>query len=186
LEDEPEKIIFEDATITVTTIIMSHRIPCYGFVFREKQKQKNIIKEKIEQYNIPYQEIIKIKQGHDFITSDGKLIQNNELTIPPTLPRCYAYCSDTIYKESYIEQIKNVNLLYHEATFASDKTERAKETFHCTAKQAATIALKANVKKLIIGHYSSRYKDLNVLLNEAKEIFPNTVLSVEGETYKVD
>jgi len=164
---------------------MNHRIPCYGFLFREKQLQKNIIKEKIAEYNIPVQEIPKIKEGKDFITTDGKIISNSELTTEAPAPRTYAYCSDTIFNETYIEQIKNVSLLYHEATFADDMIQRAKETYHCTAKEAASIAQKANVKELIVGHYSARYKELDVILNEAKQVFENTLLAIEGKTYKV-
>ncbi len=177
--------IFEDDKLTVETIPMNHRIPCYGFLFKEKEPLRNIIKEKIEEYNIPVQQIPEIKRGEDFISPEGKRITNSELTLPAHPPRSYAYCSDTLYNETFIEQIKNVNLLYHEATFAEDKAERAIETHHCTAKQAGTIAQKANVKKLIIGHYSARYKDLDVLLNETKQVFANAVLAIEGETYEV-
>ena len=183
-ETIPE-FIFENNILSVETIPMNHRIPCYGFLFREKQGLKPILKEKIEEYNIPVQEIPKIKEGKDFITPSGKRIPNAELTTEPPLPRTYAYCSDTLYNESYIQQIKNLDLLYHEATFASDKAERAKETHHCTAKEAGTIALKANVKKLIIGHFSARYHDLFPLLSEAQEVFSNTVLAEEGETHSV-
>jgi len=186
LEGKSSARIFEDDKITVETIPMNHRIPCYGFLFKEKEPLRNIIGEKIAEYNIPVQQIQEIKKGEDFISPEGKRIPNSELTLPPHPARSYAYCSDTLYNESFIEQIKNVNLLYHEATFAEDKAERAIETHHCTAKQAGAIAQKANVKKLIIGHYSARYKDLDVLLNETKQVFENTVLAIEGETYKVE
>ncbi|MFH1004636.1 MAG: ribonuclease Z [Bacteroidota bacterium] len=185
IEENSSGRIFEDDKISIETIPMSHRIPCYGFLFREKIKFRNIIKEKIDEYKIPVQKIHNIKSGKDFITTDGKIISNNELTIEPPSLRSYAYCSDTIYNNSYIEQIKNVDLLYHEATFASDMADKALNTFHCTAKEAATIAKKANAKKLIIGHYSARYKDLSPLLIEANKVFPNTVLAVEGEKYLV-
>lgn len=177
--------VFEDDKLSVETIPMNHRIPCYGFLFREKQLPRNIIKEKLEEYSIPVQEIQKIKEGNDFISPDGKVIPNSELTTNPPSPRSYAYCSDTLYNESFIDQIKNVNLLYHEATFAEDMANRAVETFHSTAKQAGAIAQKANVMQLIIGHYSARYRELDVLLKETKDIFDNTVLAIEGETYKV-
>ncbi|MBI4929575.1 MAG: ribonuclease Z [Bacteroidetes bacterium] len=185
LEGKSFAKIFEDDKMTVETIPMNHRIPCYGFLFREKEPLRNIIKEKIEEYNIPVRQIFEIKKGNDFISPDGKRIPNSELTLPPHPPRTYAYCSDTLYNESYIEQIRNVNLLYHEATFADDKAERAIETHHCTAKQAGAIAQKANAKQLIIGHYSARYKDLDVLLNEAKEKFSNTLLAIEGSTFRI-
>lgn len=180
----PEKI-FEDDKITVETIPMKHRIPCYGFLLREKESLKNIIAKKIEEYNIPVEKIPSIKNGEDYISADGKRIPNAELTTATPSPRSYAYCSDTLYSESFIEQIKNVNLLYHEATFADDMAHRAIETHHSTAKQAGTIARKANVKQLLIGHYSARYKELDSLLKEAKNVFENTLLAIEGETYKV-
>ena len=179
------KIIFEDDKLMVETIPMNHRIACYGFLFREKKMLKNIIKEKLEEYNIPIQEIQRIKEGHDFITDHGKTISNAEITTEPPASRAYAYCSDTLYNESFIQQIKNVNLLYHEATFGMDMITRAKETYHSTAEQAATIAQKADANQLIIGHYSARYKELEPLLIEAKKIFHNTLLAIEGETYTV-
>ena len=185
IEEKIPALIFENGFLSVTTIPMNHRIPCYGFLFQEKQGLKNIIKEKITEYDIPVQEIPGIKEGNDFITSSGKKIPNTELALDPPLPKMYAYCSDTLYNESYFQQIKNADLLYHEATFADDMKDRAKETHHCTAKEAGAIALKANVKRLIIGHYSARYHDLSPLLSQAKEVFENTVLAVEGETYIV-
>jgi len=185
LEEGSRGIIFEDEKLTVETIPMNHRIPCCGFLFREKKYLRNIIKEKIEEYSIPVQEIPHIKEGKDLITSSGKTISNTELTTDPPEPRSYAYCSDTIYNESYIDQIMNVDLIYHESTFTSEMIDRAKETYHCTAKEAGMIAQKSNVKKMIIGHFSARYRDLSPLLSEAKECFSNTVLAEEGETYAV-
>jgi len=180
-----EKIL-EDEKLVIETIPMNHRIPCYGFLFREKQLPRNIIKEKLEEHTIPVQQIHEIKMGNDFISPKGKRIPNSELTADPPSPRSFAYCSDTLYDESFLEQIKNVNLLYHEATFAEDMAHRAVETHHCTAKQAGAIAHKANVKQLLIGHYSARYRELDILLNEAKQVFNNTILAIEGETYKVN
>ena len=177
--------IFEDEKISVETISMNHRVPCYGFLFREKAMLRNMIKEKIEEFAIPVQDIHRIKEGSDLVTSSGKIIPNAELSTDPPAPRSYAFCSDTLYDETYITQIKNANLLYHEATFAADMEHRAKETFHCTAKEAAAIALKANAKRLIIGLYSARYRDLSPLLAEAKEVFRNTVLAKEGQKYDV-
>ncbi len=182
---ESQARILEDDKMSVDTIPMNHRIPCYGFLFREKPNLRNIIKEKIEQYSIQVQDIPAIKEGKDIVSAEGKTISNAELTTDPAPPRSYAYCSDTIYNESYIGQIKDADMLYHEATFGSEMIDRAKETYHCTAKEAATIALKANVKRLIIGHYSARYRDLSPLLAEAKEVFANTVLAIEGEKYSV-
>lgn len=184
-KENERKIIFEGEKLSVEPIVMNHRIPCYGFLFQEKEPLRNILKKKIEEYHIPLNQIHEIKRGADFISPKGKIITNSEITTPPPLPRSYAYCSDTLFNESYIEQIKNVNLLYHEATFGSEMIERAKETYHCTAKQAATIAQKANVGQLIIGHYSARYKELDPLQQEASAIFSNTLLAIEGTTYRI-
>ena len=185
IEETSPARIFEDDKLSVDIIPMNHRIPCYGFLFREKPFPRNIIKEKITEYNIPVQDIQKLKEGKDLVLEGGAHIPNAELTTDPPAPRSYAYCSDTIFERSYIDQIKNVNLLYHEATFADDMSVRAKETYHCTAKEAGSIAQMAGAQKLIIGHYSARYNDLDVLLNEAITSFPNTVLAVEGDTYRV-
>ncbi len=175
--------IFENNKLTVDTIPMNHRIPCYGFLFREKPLPRNIITEKINQYFIPLQEIPEIKSGKNFTTNDGVIIPNSELTTAPPTPRSYAYCSDTIFNQSYIQQIQNVDLLYHEATFANDLIDRAKETHHCTTNEAGLIAKNAKVKKLIIGHFSARYNDLDILLNETKKVFENTSLAIEGESF---
>ncbi|MCK4663085.1 MAG: ribonuclease Z [Bacteroidales bacterium] len=180
------EIIFEDDKLTVKTIPLKHRIPTCGFLFKEKPRQKNIRKDMVEFLKIPIKEIIKIKDGADYISNDGKLYTNDVLTIPPPKPRSYAYCSDTLYSEKIIPVIKDVDLLYHEATFAERHKSKAKESFHSTSVQAATIALKANVKKLIIGHFSPRYKDLSPLLNEAKSVFKNTELAEDGNTFKVE
>ncbi|MEO6882651.1 MAG: ribonuclease Z [Bacteroidia bacterium] len=185
LKYDKSEIIYEDEKLFVSTIILNHRVPCCGFIFSEKENQRNIIKEKIEEYSIPVSEINNIKSGADYICEDGKIILNAALTLDSFPTRKYAYCSDTCYDESIIEQIKKVDLLYHEATFMQNMLARAKATFHSTAAQAGEIALKAEVKQLIIGHYSARYKELEPLLAEAKNIFSNTVLAVEGEKYFV-
>ena len=142
---------------------------------------RHIKREMIDFYNIPICEINNVKSGADFTTSEGEIIPNERLTTPPTPSRSYAYCSDTAYDESIVPHIKEVDLLYHEATFAETEIERAKKTGHSTARQAGKIAQLAEVKKLVIGHYSSRYKDLNPLLEEAKAAFPNTELAYEGK-----
>ena len=180
------KIIYEDDALTVETIILEHRIPTTGFLFKEKIGLRKILAQKIQEYNIPITEIINIKKGANFINKEGSTIYNSELTEDPTLPRSYAFCSDTVYTESFIEQIKNVNVLYHEATFLNEHDLRASETMHSTAKQAATIAKKANVGRLLIGHFSARYENLEPLLLEAKVVFPNTELAIEGTVFPVD
>lgn len=177
--------IFENNSIEVHTIPLDHKIDCNGFLFKEKPKQKNIISEKITEYNIPFQKINGIKNGVDFVLENGKIIPNSELTTEPTPPKSYAYCSDTKYNESILPIIENVDLLYHESTFMSDLEEIAESRYHSTARQAAKIAEKAKVKKLIIGHFSARYRNLNPLLEEAKEIFKNTALAVEGCVFEI-
>ena len=182
--DEP-RVIFEDDTLTVETIILTHRLPTTGFLFKEKPHPRKIIADKITEYNIPYQQINAIKKGGDFVTADGKTIPNAELTLAPAAPRSYAYCSDTVFTQSFIEQIKGVSMLYHEATFVDEHKERAAETFHTTTKQAAQVAQLAGANKLLIGHFSARYEDLSPLLTESREVFLNTYLAEEGKTFEI-
>ncbi|MBA3898819.1 MAG: ribonuclease Z [Bacteroidetes bacterium] len=178
--------ILDDTHYTVDTIILKHRIPCCGFLFREKERLKSLIKEKLVEYDVPISEMENLRRGADLILDSGEVISNAELTIEPLPPRAYAYCSDTAYNEDIIEQIKGVNLLYHEATFTSKFIDRAKETFHSTALQAATIAHKAAVKQLVIGHYSARYKEVQPLVEEAVSLFSNTLPAIEGNVYPVN
>jgi ribonuclease Z len=174
-------LIFEDERVEVRTLVLNHRIPCCGFVFKEKQLLANISKEIIHNHRLSVDQIIAIKSGADLVKESGEIIKNKDLVNAVQAPRSYAYCSDTCYDERIIEFIKGVNLLYHEATFLQEMESRAKETFHTTALQAGTIAAKADVKQLMIGHYSARYKDLNPLLEEAKSAFQNSILAIEGE-----
>ena len=173
-------VIYEDRSVTVKTIPLRHRVPCAGFLFQEKQKEAHLLPDMIKYHNIPIKELRNIKQGADFITEDGTLIPNVHLTHPAEPARSYAYCSDTAYSEKIIPIIEGVDLLYHESTFAEDEIGRAKQTGHSTARQAAQIAKAANVKKLILGHFSARYTDNLILLNEARNVFPNTILANEG------
>lgn len=185
-ESSKPEIIHEDDKVVVETIPLQHRVACCGFLFREKPNKRRLNKLKdLSQFNL--QQLLDLKEGRDIYDGQGNLLfKNEDFTLPPKKPRSYAYCSDTIYDEGIIEQIKNVDLLYHEATFMNESKDRARETYHSTAKQAATIAKKADVEQLVIGHFSIRYKDLNPLLEEAKETFPNTQLAIEGETISVD
>lgn len=171
--------IYEDRSLTVTTIPLRHRMPCCGFLFAEKRRPNHIIREMVDFYQVPVYELNRIKNGADYVTPEGKTVSNNLLTRPSAPSRSYAYCSDTIYLPSIVEQIKGVDLLFHEATFANEDAPRAKETFHTTAAQAAEIARRAEVKKLLIGHFSARYEDENILLQEASAIFPDTQLAKE-------
>ena len=179
------QLIFEDDKVEVRTIVLNHRIPCSGFVFREKQVPGNISKSFIEEYKLTVEEIVSIKNGSDLTLESGKVIPNDAIITGKKVPRSYAYCSDTCYDERLLPYIKNVDLLYHEATFLHGMLERAKQTFHTTALQAGIMAKKAEVKQLMIGHYSARYKDVKPLLDEARSEFPNTIPAVEGESTAV-
>lgn len=184
-QDQSPEIIYTDSHLSVETIPLKHRIPTTGFLFREQNHQRNIRPEKITEYNIPYTAIPSIKQGNDFTLENGTVIGHDELTILPEKPRTYAYCSDTLFLDTFIEQIAGIDTLYHEATFVDEHEARAKETFHSTGSQAAQIAKAANVGQLIIGHFSARYEDLTPLLHEARAIFPNTFLADEGKTFAI-
>ena len=174
-------LIYENRSICIYTFPLKHRIATNGFLFKEKEKQRHIKREMIDFYNIPIRNINEIKNGADFTTSDGKIIANDRLTTPADPIRSYAYCSDTAYDESIVPYIKDVDVLYHEATFAESELARANKTGHSTARQAAEIAKLAEVKKLVIGHFSSRYTNLTPLLEEAQAVFPNTELAKEGK-----
>lgn len=178
-DTKEQMLIYEDRSLTVTTIPLRHRMPCCGFLFAEKRRPNHIIREMVDFYQVPVYELNRIKNGADYVTPEGKTVSNNLLTRPSAPSRSYAYCSDTIYLPSIVEQIKGVDLLFHEATFTNEDAPRAKETFHTTAAQAAEIARKAEVKKLLIGHFSARYEDENILLQEASAIFPDTQLAKE-------
>lgn len=175
-----QTIIYDDRSVSVETIPLRHRVPCCGFLFREKPTPNHIRRDMIDFYQIPIYLINRIKNGEDYVLEDGTVIPNARLTIPSDPPRSYAYCSDTCYLPRICEQIKGCDLLFHEATFAAADAKRAKETFHTTAPQAAEIAKAAQVKKLVIGHYSARYEDESILLKEASEIFPQTILAQEN------
>ena len=182
--DKNEKI-FENYDVVIETFPLEHRIPCTGYKFSEKQRLPRMIKEKVEELNIPVDDIRLIKKGFPFTDKLGIVHPASELTTEPDMPRAYAYCSDTICNWKYLDMITNVDLLYHESTFMHDMVERAKETFHTTALEAAEITLKANAKSLLIGHFSARYRELEPMLQESLTIFPNTRLAVEGQTFEV-
>lgn len=174
-------IIFENKSITISSFPLKHRIASSGFLFKEKEKMRHIKREMIDFFQIPIREINNIKSGADFVTPDGEIIPNLRLTTAPNPSRSYAYCSDTAYDESIVPYINNVDVLYHEATFAESELIKAEKTAHSTAKQAAEIARLAEVEKLIIGHFSSRYIELDILLKEAQKVFKNTELAFEGK-----
>ncbi|HEX7413038.1 MAG TPA: ribonuclease Z [Bacteroidia bacterium] len=177
--------VWEDDKIEVSTFPLRHRINCTGFLFKEKPHLKSIDKEKLKEFAVSVSEINKLRLGLDALDEKGSTIANDVLTLPASPQRSYAYCSDTNYFEEIIEQVKEVNLLYHEATFLVTEIERAKKTFHTTAAQAATIASKANVKQLLLGHFSARYSSTDGFIEEAQAVFANTLLAQEGMTYQV-
>lgn len=182
---ENEEIIFEDKKIIVECFKVNHRIECWGFLFREKKNLRKIDAEKINRYKIPASFYESLHEGKDFITTNNEIIKNELLTTSAVPPKSYAYCADTGYFEPIIEKIKNVDLLYHESTYLDALEEKAVNRFHSTAKQAATIAKKAEVKKLLLGHFSSMYEKLDAFKNEACTIFENTDIAEEGACYFV-
>ena len=173
-------VVYEDRSMTVTTIPLQHRIPCCGFLFAEKARPNHIIRDMVDFYKVPVYELNRIKNGSDYVTPEGEVIANTRLTRPSDPPRKYAYCSDTIFRPEIVEQLSGVDLLFHEATFAESELARAKETYHTTAAQAARIALEAGVRQLVIGHFSARYEDESILLKVASAVFPNTILAIEN------
>lgn len=187
LTSKESQLIFEDDKVIVRTIPLHHRVYTNGYLFTEKEKLKKLHIENINNYKeIGKADYNNIKAGRDVTLSTGEIIPNAELTLPPKKPLSFAFCSDTLYKPDIIPIIKNVDLLYHEATFLADREDLAKKTKHTTSKQAAQIALDANTKQLIIGHYSGRYKDISLFQKEAQEIFVNTELAEPGKKFRVD
>jgi ribonuclease Z len=181
---DPVKIL-DDKYITVTSFPLKHRVPSFGFLFREKEADRKFIKECIARYEIPIALIQGIKKGNDFVTTDGTIIKNKDITLPPPEPLSYAYCSDTGYFKRLASFVKDVTLLYHEATFDKDKNDLAEMTGHSTTISAAKVAKESNVRALIIGHFSARYKNITSLVDEAKTIFPATFAAEDGKTYEV-
>lgn len=174
------QVIYEDRSLTVESIPLKHRLPCSGFLFREKPILPHIRRDMIDFYHIPVSQINNIKNGADWVDEEGRVVHNSRLVRSAEAPRSYAYCSDTQYLPDLHEIIKDVSTLYHESTYLSNDEARAKMYFHSTAAQAARVASDAHVGKLVLGHYSAKYDDESLLLAEAANIFPNTVLSNEG------
>lgn len=178
-EADVPAVVYEDRSLTVTTLPLRHRIPCCGFLFAEKPGLNHIVRETVDFYGVPVYELNRIKNGADYVTPEGKVVPNHVLTRPADPPRRYAYCSDTVCLPGLSESLQGVDLLFHEATFATDNLVRARETFHTTAAQAAELARSAGAKRLLIGHFSARYEDESVFLQEAQEIFPAAQLAKE-------
>ena len=177
--------ILDDKYITVTSFPLQHRVPAFGFLFREKRSERNIIKECIEKFQIPPVRIPAIKKGENFVTPDGNIIKNEDITLAPSEPLSYAYCSDTKYFKRLASFVKGVSLLYHEATFDKSKNDLAKVTGHSTTLDAARTALDANAGCLLIGHFSARYRNISFLVEEARTLFPNTYPAIDGKSFEV-
>lgn len=184
-KDDKLNLLFEDEKTQVFSFPLKHRIFCTGFLFKEKPLMRKIDKYQLEKNKISVADIQKLRQGEDVINEEGVKIENKTVTIDPESSRSFAYCSDTIYDEDLVQYINKVDLLYHESTFLNDKVKRATETFHSTAEQAAKIAAKADVNQLLLGHYSARYSDTEVFVNEASPFFKNLLLANEGKRIKI-
>jgi len=178
-----DRTLFEDKKICVQSFAVNHRIECWGFIFREKKNLRKIDPVTIKKFNVPTALYENLHAGQDIVLADGTFIKNDLVTSAVTNAKSYAYCADTSYFEPIIEKIKGVDLLYHEATYLQSLEQKAESRFHSTTKQAATIALKAGVKKLLIGHFSSMYEKLDDFKAEACAVFENTELAVEGACF---
>lgn len=186
VDTEKSQVVYEDHSVTVETVPLQHRVPCCGYIFREKQTLPHIRRDMIDYYEIPVSQINNIKNGADWTTKEGGVIPNARLVMPAATPRSYAYCSDTRFVPNLAEKVKGVTVLYHESTYTSENEDRAKLYYHSTARQAATIARNAGVGKLLLGHYSARYNNEEVLLNEAKEVFAESYLTQEGKVFSIE
>lgn len=183
---KPERaVVYEDKSLIVETFTLYHRVPCVGYIFREKPKLRHLNREMIDFYNVPIAMRHAIKEGADFVLPDGTVVANERLTTPAEPSRSYAYCSDTVYNPLVAEAVKGCDVIYHEATYDDTKIEKAAQRGHSTAGQAAQIAAAAEAKKLIIGHYSKSYLDESLHLTDASRIFPNTIAATEGMTIDI-
>lgn len=184
LESKESEVIFEDKKVIVKTIPLKHRVYTNGYLFTEKPDERKLNIEAVQRYNIHVAYYQKIKNGGDITLDDGTIIENEKLTFDPIQPKSYAFCSDTVYNEAIIPIIENVDILYHESTFLESEAPLAQKTLHSTAKEAATIALKANAKQLVLGHYSTRYEGIEPFKQEAEIIFSNVLLADDGVSFE--
>ena len=180
--DTHKRVIWEDDAMTVTSFPLVHRVPAVGFLFSEKPKLRHIIGDEVKRLGIPHYAMNSLRQGYDWLTEDGTIIPNEQLTTPADHAISYAYCSDTKFSKRVMKHVEGVDWLYHEATYEESLRIKAHKRYHSTALEAATVAHEAGVKRLILGHFSKRYLDETPLLNEARTIFPNTILANEGLT----
>tara|TARA_B100000508_G_scaffold141026_1_gene145337 strand:+ start:120758 stop:121669 length:912 start_codon:yes stop_codon:yes gene_type:complete len=183
IEEGASGLVFEDRLLEISTFPLNHRIQTQGYRISEKPGKRQLNKEEFDKYDVSVSYINKLLDGEDIEDNEGKIVRSDDVTFPPKPTKSYAFCSDTAYHPPIIEQLKDVDLLYHEATFIDKEAERASETYHTTAKQAATIALKANAKRLILGHFSARYQSTDMHLAEAKTIFEQTFCPEDGERF---
>lgn len=183
LESAESEVIFEDEKVIVSTIPLKHRIYTNGYLFREKIGDRKLNAAAMKHYQIEVCYFQNIKNGRDITLDDGTVIENDKLTFEPVPAKSYAFCSDTVYNEAIVETIRNIDILYHESTFLESESVLAEKTMHSTAKEAATIALKANIKQLILGHYSTRYESISFFKEEAQTIFPNVLLADDGISF---
>ncbi|HQK40136.1 MAG TPA: ribonuclease Z, partial [Flavobacterium alvei] len=184
LESKESEVVFEDDKVIVKTIPLKHRVYTNGFLFQEKRRERKLNLDAVQNYEIEKCYYQNIKNGKDITLDDGRVIENHKLTFDPVLPLSYAFCSDTVYNEAIIPIINGVDILYHESTFLDSEEELAGKTMHSTAKEAATIALKANVKQLILGHYSTRYESIELFKEQAETIFSNVLLAEDGKCFE--
>lgn len=185
IDTKEPQILFEDNVLSVSCFPLKHRVPCMGFRIQEKEREFSIDKEAIKKYDIKIEQIKDLKRGMDLTLSNGEIIPNERLTLPKIEPRSYAYCSDTSYAESIVPYIANVSTLYHESTFLDDMKDRAHKTMHSTSKEAASIAKQANVKELLLGHFSARYKDVSDFVLEARLEFENVKTVSDNDIYQI-
>ncbi|SFH02437.1 ribonuclease Z [Pedobacter insulae] len=185
INPKKSEIILENSDVVIQTIILNHRIPCTGFKFTEKKRLRKVVVERLEAAGVPLEYYAMLKRGLDLTLPNGEVLLNVDYTTDSATPKTYAYCSDTLMDERYFNSIRNCDTLYHEATFLHEMIDRANETHHTTALQAAEIASLVQAKKLLLGHFSSRYKTLGPILDEAKTLFEASELAVEGHTYQI-
>lgn len=185
LREENQGLILSDKDLNVSFFPTMHRIPCYGFIFEMQKRRRKIIPEQTKAYEIPAAYFSKLQEGADYQRKDGLLVKNDWVTLPPPKGKRYVFYADTMYSEDLVHYATNADLVYHETTYLHNLAERAAERFHSTTVQAATLALKANARRLIVGHFSSKYTDLTSFTEECREIFPNSDVAIEGATYIV-
>lgn len=186
VDTRQQQVVYEDRSLTVETVPLEHRMPCCGYLFREKPTLPHIRRDVLDAYHIPVSQINNIKAGADWVSEDGERVSNSLLVEPADPPRSYAYCSDTRYIPNLASRIKGVSVLYHESTYTEEYVALAEKYMHSTAQQAAMVARDAEAGKLVLGHYSSRCEDEKILLDEAKQIFPDSMLANEGLTIDVE